>query len=254
MKKNIKCNPLFAHESDHFDGKYSATKDIKASHTELFKWMEFYFVHKFIKLMGKELKGKSILLGCAGRAFEVPFLIESGMKVTLSDISDAACDYLKEQFPDADVLKLDFENTGLPEKCFDYVLVNKGLHHLSRPINGFLEMERLSREGFAFIEAQDSFPVRMIARHVIGEYENSGTYNYRFTKREIEKYLRSLNKNYTLVVKTAWFHSFGYFRNKLFPYIDNRKILVRTIKILHNIFNIAFGRCGNNMLCIVLKK
>ena len=254
MEKNIKCNPLFAHETEHYDAKYSETEDLRESHTILFKWMEFYFIHEFIKFMGEKLKGKSILLGCAGRAFEAPMLMECGMKVTVSDISDAACAYLKEQYPDADVLKLDFEETGLPEKCFDYVLVSKGLHHLSRPVKGFLEMERLSREGFAFIEAQDSFPVRMIARYIIGEYEDTGTYNYRFTKREIEKYLCSLNKNYQLVIKTAWFYSFAYFRRKLFPFLNNKKFLIRLMKAFHNIFNCVFGWCGNNMLCIVFKK
>jgi len=38
MEKNIKCNPLFAHETEHYDAKYSETQDLRESHTILFKW------------------------------------------------------------------------------------------------------------------------------------------------------------------------------------------------------------------------
>ena len=97
--------------------------------------------------------------------------------------------------------------------------------------------------------------MRSIARYVIGEYEQGpGNYNYRFTRRELEKSLRSLGGCYTLEIHTAWFHPVMFFRTHLFPWLDRHPWAFRLFKAFHHLINFFLGWCGNNMLCIVHKE
>lgn len=65
---------------------------------------------------------------------------------------------------------MDAEVLTFADASFDWVIVRDGLHHLARPLKGFYEAERVSREGFVILECQDSLAVRFLS--VLGIAEN----------------------------------------------------------------------------------
>lgn len=89
---------------------------------------------------------------------------------------------------------------------FDWVLVSDGLHHVSEPHRGLVEMYRVARVGLIAVEASDNVATRLAVRLGLTEqYERSAigggrggvddsetpNYIYRWTEREFEKTLRA---------------------------------------------------------------
>lgn len=96
------------------------------------------------------------------------------------------------------------------DAAFDHVVAHAGLHHTSRPHQAFCEMYRVARRSVVFFEAQDSILMRAAARlGLAGTYEineglianqrggvddrNVPNHIYRWTQREVEKVVRSLD-------------------------------------------------------------
>jgi SAM-dependent methyltransferase len=97
------------------------------------------------------------------------------------------------------------------DRSFDFAFVSDGLHHCSQPHRALAEMYRVSRKGVIVVESRDSAAVRVAARLGLArEYEveavttNGGArggvddtaipnHVYRWTEREFEKTLRSLD-------------------------------------------------------------
>jgi ubiquinone/menaquinone biosynthesis C-methylase UbiE len=121
----------------------------------------------------------------------------------------------REVLPEATVSDIstgqDAHSLPYEDGSFDFAFVSDGLHHCSQPHRALAEMYRVSRKGVIVVESRDSAAVRLAARLGLSrEYEleavsmNGGVrggvddtavpnHVYRWTEREFEKTLRSLD-------------------------------------------------------------
>jgi 2-polyprenyl-3-methyl-5-hydroxy-6-metoxy-1,4-benzoquinol methylase len=100
------------------------------------------------KLLGAD-KGitwaSSVLVLCAAEGNEGSVLADMGfLNVTVSDLSETICGVAMRRDPRLKAQALNAEESGLPALSFDIVVVQDGLHHLQRPVQGFTEMLRRS--------------------------------------------------------------------------------------------------------------
>ncbi|ABF39968.1 hypothetical protein Acid345_0965 [Candidatus Koribacter versatilis Ellin345] len=120
--------------------------------------------------------------------------------VSLSNISNAVGD-----------LHFDARAFPFPDNSFDHVIAHAGLHHCSRPHQAVCEMYRVSKKSVIFFESQDSWMMRLAIRMgMTVDYEWNAildhrlqrggvddlpvpNYVYRWTRREVEKLVRSLD-------------------------------------------------------------
>jgi SAM-dependent methyltransferase len=123
----------------------------------------------------------------------------------------------------------DAEDLTFPDKHFDCVVVNAGLHHCQSPHRGLLEMYRVARKAILVIEARESLLLRIALRMGLAEQyevcnvvteglEHGGVRNtlvpnyvYRWTEREVEKTIAS----YAPHVK----HPISFYYDLRFPFI-----------------------------------
>lgn len=107
-------------------------------------------------------------------------------------------------------IKLDGGQLSCPDDSYDHVITRSTLHHMSRPHRAIHEMYRVCRKSVMFFESEDTALMRLLLRLKIAqEYEfnanlRSGglggvddrmipNYVYRWSRREIEKTVRSLD-------------------------------------------------------------
>jgi ubiquinone/menaquinone biosynthesis C-methylase UbiE len=102
--------------------------------------------------------GQSALVVCGGVGEEGIFLHQRGFaSVTVSDISENALTICRAHSPHLKTAVLNAEDMReIPDASYDLVLVQAGLHHLPRPVQGFTEMLRVARRGVIVIEPQQS--------------------------------------------------------------------------------------------------
>ena len=112
---------------------------------------------------------------------------------------------------DSSRMLLDACDLPYEDGSYDHVFAHAGIHHASRPHQAVCEMYRVASKSVIFFEAQDSLAMRALAHlNLISTYEwnaivDSGyqrggvddstvpNYVYRWTPREIEKLVRSLD-------------------------------------------------------------
>lgn len=102
------------------------------------------------------------------------------------------------------------EKLSFADDEFDYALCKESYHHFPRPMVALYEMLRVSRKGIVLIEPNDTFltdnPLAAMAKGIklwlsrvlLGkdtrhQYEESGNYVFRLSKREVEKVALGLN-------------------------------------------------------------
>lgn len=215
-------------------------------------FVNYYPLKKALSLLPFDFKGMTVLSICCGSGFEAEYLFKLGAKVVVSDISTEAvraakrrCRYLKGVVADS-------EHLPFKDSSFDLVLVQDGLHHLPNPYKGIYEMNRVCKNGFVFIEAQKSFVTKMLIKlKLIVEYEKSGNYVYRFTRKEIKKLMEELKiDNYKIL--TFWCHNVRFLSKYVYPYFNN-KVSLAIFTFLFYLFNFLFGYYGNSMVVVALK-
>ncbi|HEV8483745.1 MAG TPA: methyltransferase domain-containing protein [Blastocatellia bacterium] len=140
----------------------------------------------------------------------------------------------------------DAEALTFPDKHFDCVVVNAGLHHCRSPHRGLLEMYRVARRAILIIEARESLLLRVALKMGLAEQyevcnvvteglEHGGVRNtlipnyvYRWTEREVEKTIAS----YAPHVK----HQISFYYELRFPFIalvDRHPIFMLTSMMLY---------------------
>src|SRR5262245_17361036 len=212
-------------------------------------------------MMGVALEGKSVLTVCGCDGEEADFLHRCGAVVTAIDLSAVAVRSARKRNASLQCACMDAESLAFADRSFDWVVVRDGLHHLARPILGLYEMERVTREGFVVIEAQDSLPVRWLAKVGVAEnWDPANGYVYRFSRREMYKIFSSMQTVKGWEVHTAWlpFGSdvlglFPAFRRFVYPVMRQRAIAgLLNARFTRSAFKSAFevansliGRWGN---------
>lgn len=138
------------------------------------------------------------------------YLFDRGCEVLATDISDVL---LKEAGDSGFMPNWKCENAEkltFADERFDFAFCKESYHHFPRPMLALYEMLRVSREGIVLIEPNDSYqptsPFMLVGRglknsinrllgkkQIRAEYEDSGNYVYRISRREIEKAALGLN-------------------------------------------------------------
>lgn len=216
-------------------------------------FVDYYSVQKAVSMLPFSVRKMSVLSICCGDGPEGEFFYKLGAKVTVSDFSSEAvksairrCKYLKGVVADA-------EDLPFKDKSYDLVLVRHGLHHIPHPFKGLDEMGRVGRKGFIFIEAQRNFITKVLIRLKLAEeYEESGNFVYRFTRKEVEDYLeRKKIKSYK--ISTFWVYHFEFLSQHIYPHLNNKFVFGIYLLLFYS-FNFLFGYLGNAMVVVALKE
>jgi ubiquinone/menaquinone biosynthesis C-methylase UbiE len=233
-------------------------------------WLNNHRLLKAAKMMGMSLAGKTLLSICGGDGEEGDFFQRRGAEVTVTDLSIKALSAAQVRNPALRCVCMDGEELEFADSSFDWAIVRDGLHHLARPIKGLYELDRVSREGFAIIEAQDSLAVRLLSRLGVAEnWDPAGGYVYRFSRREIYKFFSSMQTVSRWDVYSAWlpFGSdilglFPAFRRLAYPIMQQSlvsKLLAAKsarvmFKTLFYAANSVAGRWGNSLIVVAHKR
>jgi ubiquinone/menaquinone biosynthesis C-methylase UbiE len=270
MKENTiedqKLRQIDYHEREHYCAREPRRVD---NSNPLIAWVNNYRLRKTLEIIGTSLAGKNVLIVCGGDGEEAEFFQEQGASVTVTDLSNIALVATKVRCPMVQCLRMDAELLAFTDGSFDWCVVRDGLHHLARPLKGLYELERVSRDGFAILEGQDSLIVRLLERLGLAEsWDPAGGYVYRFSRREIHKVFSSVQTLARLCVYTAWL-PFGsdvlrYFPSVrfLYPLINhpatlrllNSRIGRRSLRSVFLGFNHLLGRWGNSLIAVAWKK
>ncbi len=255
------------HEREHYRAGQPRQAD---NRNALIASLNTYRLRKLVELIGASLHGKSVLSVCGGDGEEAHFLQRQGASVTMTDLSTVGVETARVRNPALRCLKMDSEMLAFADESFDWAIVRDGLHHLARPLKGLYELERVSREGFAILEGQDSWLVRLLVVLGLGEkWDPAGGYTYRFTRRELEKIFNSIQTVSRWQIHTTWlppgsdavrhFSVVMDFANPALnqPFVS-RVLCSRTgrtvLKAVFNGMNSLTGRWGNSLIVVAWKK
>jgi len=228
--------------------------DIIKPNCELFEPGEYhdYFrripFQKLKHILSKEkidLNNKFLHVASCGTGIDIYYLnkiLKKNIKYFATDYSEVAIIKIKKIFPDILSQVEDNEKLSFADNYFDFSFIANSLHHLPRPIMGLYELLRVSKEGVIVIEPNDCLLIDLSKKIKIAqEYEISGNYVYRFSKRDVDKLSKSIFVNYSLI---RFFSINKVAKNRL------GFVLFKLINILLNLF-IPLER--NNILFIIKK-
>lgn len=148
----------------------------------------------------------SFLFLCAGREDLAAACAAGLTQVTISNLGAGS-----DQLPDGYEWRgIDAEAILAGDGSYDFVVEHWGLHHCRFPWTAVAEMLRVSRKGVLFVEPVDSLFTSLGRKFGVGQnyelkavkahgYEEGGmrntgvpNYVYRFTRKELEKNLRTM--------------------------------------------------------------
>jgi SAM-dependent methyltransferase len=132
------------------------------------------------------------------------YVASHGRHVVATDISDTLLREAKARGFIAEYQQENAERLSFADGSFDYCLCKESYHHFPRPMVALYEMLRVVRRGVVLIEPNDAFVggglkswVRAIATRALGkakhDYEESGNYVFRISRRELEKVALGMN-------------------------------------------------------------
>lgn len=195
-----------------------------------------------------------ILLMCAGEGMEGSTLCDMGYRnVTVSDISEVAVAEALKRDKRLRGIALNAEHSAQPDRSFDLVIVQDGLHHLQNPVLGFTEMLRIARVGALFLEPHDSGIGRMLGT----KWEKNGeavNYVFRWTRKLVQDVASSYlpPDSFQNLSFSFWQH------NILFDRVGKRlgggRLGLLTIRVLKYFLDSALGKFGNQFCGLILKR
>ena len=212
-------------------------------------------VQRAMKVSGGSPEEWDALVVCGGVGGEGTLLANLGFRsVTVSDISENAVEICKVRDPRLKTCVVNAEAMSLPDKSFDLVLVQDGLHHLPRPMLGYTEMLRVARRAVIVIE-----PHAGLVANLIGTtWEKHGdevNYVFRWNQLMLEEPARSVLLDSSTDIKAIrlWDHNqvVGKLIRKL--RIGSGRAAVSAAKFLYAALNIPFSWLGNRMVGVVVK-
>ncbi len=135
-------------------------------------------VDRTLELLNRDPADLTALTICGGTGGEAGYLADRGFgEVTNSDFSAGALEVAQKRDSRLLVRTIDIENNDVPDESYDVVMVQDGLHHLTRPVQGFNEMIRMARLAAIVVEPHQSLVGRLIGT----EWEKVGdAVNYVF--------------------------------------------------------------------------
>jgi ubiquinone/menaquinone biosynthesis C-methylase UbiE len=212
-------------------------------------------VQRAMKISGATPKEWDALVVCGGVGGEGTLLANLGFRsVTVSDISENAVEICKVRDPRLKTSVLNAEAMSLPDKSFDLVLVQDGLHHLPRPMLGYTEMLRVARRAVIVVEPHAGLVAKLIGT-TWEKHDDEINYVFRWNQLMLEEPARSVLLDSSTDVKAIrlWDHNLvvGKLIRKL--RIGSGRTAVSAAKFLYAALNIPFSWLGNNMVGVVVK-
>jgi SAM-dependent methyltransferase len=198
------------------------------------------------------LATQSVLVVCGGVGGEGTYLCNRGLlDVTIADFSAKSLSLCNKFDPRLKTLQLNTESLDLPDNSYDLVLVQDGLHHLSRPVLGFTEMLRVARNAIVVIEPHLGFVGRLLGT----TWEQQGdaiNYVFRWNRAILEQSTRSylLSDSTEVIATRLWDHNLVV--GKIVNHLPPRTRLFAA-KCLYKTLN-PLSSFGNMMVGVVLKK
>ncbi len=169
--------------------------------------------------------------------------------------------------------KENVEHLSFGDNSFDNVIVHAGLHHCYSPHRAVCEMYRVARKNVVIFESQDSFLMRLICRLGLAlDYEikadrrdrvNGGVENlpipnyvYRWSRRDVEKLVRSLDpvREPDLIFSTELAFITCNMKRDALAKVMNNSIATSFIKATFFILNLFIGRQGNRFAVLIRKE
>jgi SAM-dependent methyltransferase len=140
-----------------------------------------------------ELNGTQLHIASCGSGIDIHYLSRFyNAKILATDYSKEGVERVRITFPNVDAKVEDNERLSFADNYFDWSFIAASLHHLPRPIVGLYELLRVSKQGIIVIEPNDSLLTRLATNlKMVQEYEISGNYVYRISKRDLYKIARS---------------------------------------------------------------
>ncbi len=156
-------------------------------------------------------KSKNWLTVGDGVGTDANWLLEQGLNVTASDISD----YILTQAFDKGFIKEfskeNAEKLSFSEDSFDYIFCKEAYHHFPRPYIALYEMIRASKNAVILVEPEDigiQMPFIIWLKNILDRistnlinkvwknrfsFEEVGNYVYKISERELEKVAMGIN-------------------------------------------------------------
>lgn len=211
-------------------------------------------VQNFLNVTKSKASDWNVLVICGGVGGEGTFLENLGFRsVVVSDFSNSALQLCKLRDKQLETLKLNAENLNLDDNSFDLVIVQDGLHHLSRPILGFTEMLRVAQKGVIVIE-----PHTGIIANLFGQKWECKKEVINFVFRWNRLIFEQVTKSYLLQLPKSirvirlWDHNVV--MGKIAKIFGGKKLGLLMVKICYGILNTVFKPFGNMMIGIVIKE
>lgn len=193
-----------------------------------------------------------VLIICGGVGGEGTYFANLGFRaVTNSDFSTNALALCQRFDPRLKTLQLNAENLDLADDSYDLVLVQDGLHHLSRPVVGYLEMLRVARKAVVVIEPH----IGLVAKLLGTEWErleHGVNYVFRWNQSILEQSAKSflLERPCSIKAHRIWDHNVSI--GKLARRFPERMRLFAA-KAAYGILTALLPRLGNMMIGVVIK-
>lgn len=211
---------------------------------------------------------KFLVLGCG--AFDEAVVAALGLSnVTTTNIE------VTQMTPGTAVLQ-DARVINYADGEFDCVVTHATLHHVDRPHQAVCEMYRVARKVAVFFEAQDSMLMRCAAKAgLVVNYERNAihdsggrrggvndspvpNYVYRWTRREVEKLVRTLDpaREPVFEIRTEWDFSWRRIARRLQSSplrFLGQSFLAFAAKAGMAAANLVAGRQGNLFAACIIK-
>jgi len=147
---------------------------------------------------------KWLTVGDGRMGSDAHYLESKGVDVIATDISDTILSRAYQLGFIKKFRKENAEHLSFNDEEFDFALCKESYHHFPRPYIAVYEMLRVAKKGIVLIEPADQYvdstilqiPFRNLKnylrkklknRSIRNDFETSGNYVYRLSKREIEK-------------------------------------------------------------------
>jgi ubiquinone/menaquinone biosynthesis C-methylase UbiE len=193
------------------------------------------------------------LVVCGGVGGEGTLLANLGFaSVTVSDYSENALAVCRRRDPRLQTRPMNAEQMDLPDGAYDLVLVQDGLHHLSRPVQGFTEMLRVARRGVLVMEPHWGLVAKLLGT----TWEDHGgevNFVFRWNQMLLEQAARSYLLRQPCYIKALrlWDHASAVHRlASRLPSGSSQRALARAC---YGILDGLFRPLGNAMIGVVVK-
>lgn len=238
---------IYRHDSGNWDGHY--TNDPL---TRYLRDRRLKIALNLLKRAGRlSPSDQSVLVVCGGVGGEGTYLCNHGfLDVTVSDFSANSLSLCEKFDSRLKTLKLNAESLDLPDDSFDIVLVQDGLHHLSRPVLGFTEMLRAAKSVVVIIEPHFGLSGKLFGTvwEIHGDAVN---FVFRWNRAILEQSTRSLllTDSTEVIAKRLWDHNVILW--KIVRRLPPRIRLIAARCIYRTLAPVSF--LGNMMIGVVIK-